>query len=71
MTSASANSLSIVQFMYLYRTTSVMSWIPFKTYFQLNVEVLQGNTPVISIFHSLKGLTVSGRNFHTTAQQLC
>ena len=70
--SASASSLSTVQFMYLYRTTSVMPWISNKIYFELNAEDFQGNTAVLSILHSLEGLITSGRNFHKTiTQQLC
>ena len=55
VTSASASSLSTIQFMYLYRTASVMPWILFKIYFNyLNAEVLQENAAVLSILHSLK-----------------
>ena len=49
-----------------------MPWISFKIYFKLNVDVLQGNTVVLSIFRSLKRVITSGRNFHrTVTQQLC
>ena len=69
MTGASAISLSIVQFMYLYRTASLMPRISFKIYFQLNIEVLQGNAAVLSTLHSLKGLITIRRNFHRTKTQ--
>ena len=46
--------LSTVQFIYFYRTTSLMSKILFKICFSLNNEVLQGNTAVFLILHSLK-----------------
>ena len=72
MTSASASSLSTVQFIYVYRTACVIPWISFKIYFSLNAEVLQGNTAVLSILHSLKRLITSGRHFHRTiTQELC
>ena len=35
--------LSTVQFMYLYRTISLMSRILFKSYFELSAEVLNRN----------------------------
>ena len=64
--------LSTVQFMYLYRTTSLMSRILFELYFELNAEVLHGNTTVYWILHLLKRLITSARNFHRKkSQQLC
>ena len=59
MTSASASSLSTIQFMYLYRATGFMAWISFKIYFKLNSEVLQGNAAVLSVPNLLKGLIIS------------
>ena len=70
--SASASSVSTVQFMYLYRTAVVTPWISFKIYFKRNAEVLQGNAAVLSILHSLKRLITSEINFHRTiTQYLC
>ena len=66
MTSASADSLSTVQFMYFYRAESAMPWISFKIFFELNAAVLQENVAVLSILHSLKDLITSGRNFYRT-----
>ena len=43
-----------------------MSRILFNIYFQLNAEVFQVNTAVLSVLHSLKRLITSGRNFHRT-----
>ena len=65
----SASSLSTVQFMYWYRTISVMPSISFKIYFLHNFEVLQENAAVPSILHSLKTLIACGRHFHTTGQK--
>ena len=57
-------SVTVVQFMYLHRNTSLMQRILF--------EVLQGNTAIFSILDSLKKLTTTGRNFHRSlSQQLC
>ena len=57
------------KFMYLHRTTNLMLRILFKVYFLLNAEVLQGNTAVFSILHSLIRLIISARNFHGTKSQ--
>ena len=41
----------------------------FEIYSLLNAEVLQGNTAVFSILHSLIRLITSARNFHGTKSQ--
>ena len=69
VTSASACSLSKVQIMYLYRATSFMPIVLFKVYFLLNAEILQGNTAVFLILHSLIRLVTSAGNFHRTKLQ--
>ena len=64
--------LSIVQFMDFYKITVDMTRNLFKIYFYLDAEILQGNTAVLSIPHSLKRLVTSGWNFsRIIAQQLC
>ena len=46
--------LSTVQFMYLYRTISLMSRILFKLYFELSAEVLNRNMQYFEYFIYLK-----------------
>ena len=55
--------------MYLYRTISLMLRILFKIYYLLNVDILQRNTAVFSILHSLITLITGARNFHGTKSQ--
>ena len=43
--------------------------ILFKIYYLLNVEILQRNTAVFSILHSLIRLITSARNFHGAKSQ--
>ena len=72
MPSARTSSLQTALFKNLYRSTSVMCWILFIIYFELNAEVLQGNAAVLSILHSRKGMITSGGNFHETiTEELC
>ena len=68
MTSASANSLSTKQFIYLY-TASVTPLTSMEIYFLLNAKVLHGNSTVLSILHLLKGLISSRRKFQRTITQ--